>query len=406
MTSEKILLARQPIYDTSLSVAAYELLFRPADPTAMGAWDGGKATSEVILHAFTEIGIQTVTGSLPAYVNFTRKWLLETPSFDPKQVVIEVLEDIEFDDEVMAAISNLVSQGYKIALDDYVYDPKHKDVLRLASIVKLDVLENDKDTIAKWVTELRKFDLQLVAEKVETHEMMEYCKSLGFELFQGYFLCRPQLIKGSTLSASKVVVLRLLTELQNPDAEINDIEKMIAQDPTLTYKLLKVFSAAVYITPKKVDSIKRAITLLGLDKLKSWASVIAMSQMAEKPHALMMTALIRGKMCELLAEQFNKSEADRYFTVGLFSTLDAFFDRTMEEVMQNIPLEDDIADAILSHKGQLGKVLQSVIAHEQANWDNIDWDTLNKLEITPDELEDAYITSIRWSTSICNSILN
>ena len=232
MSADKILLARQPIYDTSMRITAYELLFRPADQTTMGIWDGDKATSQVILNAFTEVGIETVTGSLPAFINFTRKWLLNPPLFDPEQVVIEVLEDVEIDDEVTQAIVDLAAQGYKIALDDFIFDEKYIPILRVASIVKLDVLAHDRETIADWVSRLRFFKVQLIAEKVETSEMMEYCRGLGFELFQGYFLCRPQIIKGGTLAASKVVVMQLLAELQNPQTEFNHIEKLISQDPT------------------------------------------------------------------------------------------------------------------------------------------------------------------------------
>ena len=406
MSADKILLARQPIYDTSMRITAYELLFRPADQTTMGIWDGDKATSQVILNAFTEVGIETVTGSLPAFINFTRKWLLNPPLFDPEQVVIEVLEDVEIDDEVTQAIVDLAAQGYKIALDDFIFDEKYIPILRVASIVKLDVLAHDRETIANWVSRLRFFKVQLIAEKVETSEMMEYCRGLGFELFQGYFLCRPQIIKGGTLAASKVVVMQLLAELQNPQTEFNHIEKLISQDPTLTYKLLKVFNAAAYALPKKVDSIKRAVTLLGLKKIKSWAALISMSQMSEKPHALMLTALVRARMCEQLAEQLRETEIDCYFTVGLFSTLDAFFDREMPEVLKDLPLADNITDALLHQKGQLGKILQTTIAHERADWDHIDWDTLATIGITPEDMESAYINSIRWSASICNTILN
>ena len=406
MSENKILLARQPIYDTTMRITAYELLFRPSDPGAMRAWDGDKATSEVILNAFTEIGIETVTESLPAYINFTRKWLLNPPAFDPKQVVIELLEDIEYDDEALNAVRHLAAQGFQIALDDFVFADKFAPVLRIATIVKLDVLAHDRETIARWVARLRFFKVHLIAEKVETHEMMEFCKEIGFESFQGYFLSRPQIIKGNKVASSKVVVMQLLSELQNPDAEFSEIEKLISQDPTLTYKLLKVFNAATYALPKKVDSINRAVTLLGLTKIKSWASVISMSQMTDKPHALMLTALIRAKMCEQLAENFGNSDSEQYFTVGLFSTLDAFFDRDMPTVLETLPLVEDITDAILFQKGQLGKILQSTIAHEQADWDHIDWDTLGDLGITPDEMEIAYINSIRWSASICNTILN
>ncbi|MEM6366633.1 MAG: signal transduction protein, partial [Planctomycetota bacterium] len=139
--ADKAFIGRQPIFDQNMVVYGYELLFRSNERNAADFRDGDHATANVLLSAFADIGLDEVIGDKPAFVNLTRNLLLQRQfaCLPPQRVVLEILEDIEPDDEVLAAITDLKHQGFKIALDDFVYRPELEPLLPLADIVKLEL---------------------------------------------------------------------------------------------------------------------------------------------------------------------------------------------------------------------------------------------------------------------------
>ncbi len=406
MTDEHILLARQPIFDTDIKVSAYELLFRSDNSNNANVFDGDQATSQVMLNAFNELDISEVVQQFPAYINFTRKLILNPPPFDRKRFVIEVLEDIEADQELFDNLQKLKDAGYTIALDDFVYSPKWDPALRIADIVKIDVLAFDEAEIKRHVDLLKKFNVTLLAEKVETHEMFHYCKGLGFTLFQGYFLSKPEQVKGRKVPANKLVVLNLLTQLQDPEAELSKIAGIISKDPVLSVKLIKLVNSAAFSSRREITSLQHAVSMLGLRQVKSWATLLSLSNMADKPNALSVLAMTRAKMCQLLAENFTMtSEIDAYFTTGLLSNLDAFFDMSLEEIVASMPLSPAVAQGLLNGSGPMGIILKTVILYEQARWEELNTTELDKLNIGAKELEVAYRESIRWASKL-DSVVN
>jgi len=404
MESSNILLARQPIYDCQLNVAAYELLFRPPQGAAW-EWDGDVATSQLVLNAFAEIGFDRATDGKRAFINFTRRWLLEPPPFDPAQVTIEILETVEPDAEVVAAVRALAKKGFVIALDDFVFAEKWHPLLQLASIVKVDVLEHHGAALEQMVQQLSPYNVTLLAEKVETYGVFEHCKVLGFKLFQGYFLCRPQNIKGDALPSNKMVVMRFLAELQNPDVDMGSLEQLISHDISLSTRLLRICNSARYGARTKIDSIRRAMVLIGLQALKQWAGIIALSRMADKPSELITLTLTRARMMELLGEQYNLPERETYFTVGMFSLIDAFFDQTKQTILGGLPFSDAVNAALLHYDGPAGKILRAVEAHEQGHWSDIDWNALHAIGIEQPGFEQAYLDALVWAADIMQSLL-
>ena len=404
MDSSPILLARQPIYDRDLNLFAYELLFRPPHP-ADWVWDGDIATSQLVINAFTEIGIDKVCDNRTSFINFTRKWLVSPPPFDARHVTVEILEDVEPDPEVIAGVKALKAAGFTIALDDFEFDDKWQPLLEMAHIIKIDVLANNREQLKQLVTQLTPYRVKLLAEKVEDHETQEYCKDLGFEYFQGFFLSRPQNLHGAPMPTNKIVVMRLLAELQNPDASVAKLEDIITNDIALSTKILRICNTAQFATLKKIDSIRRAVVLLGMNTLKQWSSLIALSRMSDKPSELICQTLSRARMMELLANAAGKDNPESYFTVGMFSFVDAFFDRSKEELLQSLPFDDDLNNALLHFAGDSGKMLRNVIAHERGHWQDIAWQELNALGIEEDKFEHAYLESLKWAADIMKSLL-
>lgn len=404
MESNNILLARQPIYDHSLNLFGYELLFRPPHPSNW-QWDGDVATSQLVVNAFAEIGIDKVCENRPSFINFTRKWLISPPPFDARHVTVEVLEDVEPDAEVIKGVTQLHRAGFTIALDDFQFHPKWEPLLELASIVKIDVLTQSKEQIRALVDQLAPYDVQLLAEKVEDYPMLEFCKELGFRYFQGFFLCRPQNIHGDTLPTNKIVVMRLLAELQDPESSVSRLEDIITSDIGLSTKILRVCNTAHYRSMSKIDSIRRAVVLLGMHTLRQWASLIALSRMSDKPSELICLTLSRAKMMELLAKATGKPNPETYFTVGMFSFVDAYFDQPKEKLLNSLPFNAEINDALLHFNGDTGKMLRNVIALEQGNWDQINWQHLDEAGIAEYLFEQAYLESLAWAADIVESLL-
>jgi EAL and modified HD-GYP domain-containing signal transduction protein len=395
------LVGRQPIYSSQLEVLAYELLFRNDEVNRALITDGDRATAKVILNTFMEIGLDQIVGDRKAFINFTRGFIVGNHclSLPKERVVLEVLEDVKPDEEVIAALNTLAENGYTIALDDFTYSKELEPFVRLANIIKIDLMASDRSVLKEHVRELRRFDVKLLAEKVETHEDFEYCKELGFDYYQGYFFCKPNTVVGQHSAVNRVATLRLLAKLQESNVQFDELERIISQDPTLSYKLLRYVNSAVYSLARKLESINEATVFVGMQRIRTWSSILMLASMEDKPRELIVTALVRARMSELLASALGHERPERLFTVGLFSVLDAMFDRPMEEILKSIPLAEEIAHALLTQEGPVGDILRWVLAYEAGNWDQLD------CTLDARTLRNAYLDSVGWTEKTSRELL-
>lgn len=396
---DKPLLARQSIYNKELDVVAYELLFRGQNQHEAGVDNenqlaGDIATSNVIVNTFADVGIEDVIGNHRAFINFTRNLLLESGSLPlPKEkIVIEVLEDLVIDQQLIDSVIKLADNGFTIALDDFVFNDELRPLMDVAEIIKFDVLGKNEKEIEQQIKSINGFEGKLLAEKVEDHPQFEICTKLGFDYFQGFFLSKPNLVTGKKVTANRSVMMSLLSKINDPEVEFEELEHIIVQDPNLTYKLLRILNSAAYFMGKKVESIRQAMVRLGLQQLKNWLTMIAFSSLNDKPQELMRQTVIRAKMCEVLAEFRGIKDCSSFFTVGLLSTLDALLDEAMTDILEKVALSDELNAAILEGTGMLGYTLHNVIAYEQGKWSQLDYKHYNETQYS-----DAYLQSIRWS---------
>ena len=389
--------ARQAIFDKSLDVVGYELLFRgAATDDAAHFTDRDRASMRVLLDSFLDLGLDQLVGQLPAFLNLTRTFFLSAQKMPlPRdRVVLELLEGERIDAPLIESVRGYAQSGYRIALDDFEYAPGTEPLLEIADIVKIDVLNLSPSQVEEQVRIVRPYDAVLLAEKVETTEHYEFCKDLGFDLFQGYFLCRPNVLGGHRIPANRLATLRLLAKLQDPHVELEALEKIIREDLSLSYKLLRLINSAYYGLPQKVESIKQTLVLLGLHHIRAWVSLLTLSSLDDKPDELMATAMIRAKMCEQLAERAGILSADVYFTAGLFSTLDALLDMSMEDIMEQLPLAAELTAALLDREGSMGMALDCVVAYERGEWEAVVFRALE-----PHDIRGAYLEAVEWSQS-------
>ena len=400
--SNSIFVGRQPIYNREQKVIAYELLYRAGNGNFAEISDGDRATTEVIINSVLDIGLDSIVGKRTAFFNLTGSFIRgDRPlPLDNKQVVLEILEDVEPDIHVINGMRQLAEKRYIIALDDFVYSEKFIPLLEIAHIVKMEVMNKPREELAEKVAELKPFKVKLLAEKVETQEEYEICKELGFDYFQGYFFCKPHIIEGRSLPANRLVILNLLAKLQDPEADIEELEQLIVQDVSLTYRLLRYINSAAFALGKEIESVHRALVLIGINTIKNWVSLLLLARIDDKPKELMRVALIRARMSELLAEvHAHRDERDQYFTCGLFSVLDALMDRPMEELLAALPLSDTVKNALLEYTGDTGAVLTEVLNYEKGAWQQ-----LAETGIPASEYRNCYLQAVMWADQSMSSL--
>lgn len=371
-----LFLARQPIFDGHGALHGYELLHRRDD---VGGADVGagedQMSSEVIVNAFLSIGIARIIGDAMAHVNFSRQLLLDGMyrMLSPQQVAIELLPSVEPDDDVVAACIELVQAGYLLVLDHFEYRPAMEPLLAIASIVKVDVLDTPTEQLAATVERLRTWPVRLLATRVETPAMKEQCTALGFQLFQGFFFSRPELVKHKELSASPVTIMQLLALIRDEDSSDASIEKAFQGNGSLTVKLLRAVNSAA-IGGRGIESIRQAIRLLGRAELNRWLSLMLVTAGVRRnaiDEELMHMVMRRARMCETIAIAAGDRRADSHFIVGLFSMLDAVMRAPMADILREVDLSREVNEALLERTGPYAPVLKVVDAFELGDWDAV-----------------------------------
>ena len=397
-SSRTPLFARQAIYNKDREVIAYELLFRHSDVHYRGTIDGDHATSNVLLNVFGERRIEDFIGSKKAFINFTQNLLGETPPLPNKRLVIEVLEDIPATDEVLNNLKQLRDNGFDLALDDFFITEDTKKMIKYASIIKVDVLALSRSQLNKYVEFLKPFNIMLLAEKVEDHEMMNYCIELGFDLFQGYFLCKPEVVKGLKISEGRQSIIQLLSKLNNPDTPFDDVVKTIATDPNLSFKILKLVNSSAMGLPRTIESLNQAVTLLGMNAIRSWANFLLLANAGDKPKELSSITMSRARFCELLGHHIEGRElSESAFTTGVLSTIDAFLDTSKEELFKQLTLSKSIEYALRSQQGLLGTILKIALDYERGAWQTLDWDKLHEYGLSQEKMNTIYMDSTTWA---------
>ena len=384
---DRPLLARQPILDRSQQVVAYELLCRPI-PSETLEWQtsyGNNATTEVVIGAIHEVGMTLVTGGLPAFVNFTEDWLAIEPPLHPDDMVVEILEHIPLNDKNLNAVKVLKKLGYRIAVDDFTGSLDQAAWLEHADIVKVDLMGlSHPDQAGVLLNQYQREGLTWLAEKVETHDEFHRCKELGYDLFQGFFFSKPVTLYGKRTPDSHIAVMQLLGVLNQTESDFDEIIHVIRNDPQLSFRLMQIANSAAYNPGAPITSLQRAVTLLGLTKIRNWASLLALGKLSDKPVVLQEQSLFRAYLAQNMSKYSPDIEHDIAFTLGLFSLLDAMMDTVLEDVCARIALPEALTDALVNHNGPYGRLLEAINAWEKGTPEKIQWSALG---LTPTELE-------------------
>jgi c-di-GMP-related signal transduction protein len=397
-----ICVARQPIFDRQQRVFGYEILYRQSPEYSYSSLNDDQATAEVITNSLMSIGIKDLTNGKPAFINFTENMLKSgIATLLPKNCAIEILENIQPDEEIVRTCIYLKKKGYLIVLDDFKYDSCYIALLRLADIVKMDFLDSKPEDIKEMLKQIGNVNAKFLAEKVETREQYDMAMEMGFSLFQGYFFSKPTTVMGKDIPIS-VNKINLLHEICKLDPEFGDISKIIEIDLSLSYKLLRLINSGAFKFKNDVKSVKHALVLLGVTEIKKWACLVCLRDIAfGKPDEIVRLCLIRAKFAELIAEKIglssNKSAA---FIIGLFSMIDVIMDRSLSDILSELPLSMEINQTLLGEQSSpLGKVYQLVLVYETGDWQFISV-LINECGLKSADLIHLYIQAVKWTNEV------
>jgi len=399
-TRMNTLLVRQPIFDDHERIAGYEVLCREATHGYENGNGSDCNADRVVVDAFLGVGLSRLAAGHRAFVSVSREMLISNAVqlLDKNAIVVQVNGTDQPDAELIEAVERLARAGYHIALDDFRLTPQVEPLLRHTKVVKLDVSTTPHDALVRDVAQIRRWHVRLLAEKVENRTQHEACLDLGFELFQGYLFSRPETISRRDLSVEHLRTLRLMTLVRDLSVSEHAISEAFRADVALSYKLLRIVNASA-VGGKDLTSIDHAVGLLGRDALYRWLALLLITPQgrgcvaAEIAHA----TLTRARFCELLAETRRvQLPAGTLFMLGLLSALDTFYQMPVEEIVDQLRLAPQVADALLTYGGKLGAALALVIAFEEGQWDQLA-SRCRELGIASGELTNVYLDALAWA---------
>lgn len=398
--SNDIFLARQPILDEDRKTFGYELLYRSNSGDSASFVDADQATRSVVEHTLLDWGIDRLVGQRFGFINsgpeiFSSGLYQALP---PEGIVIEVRATAPVDEDMYDAILQARRNGYHIALDfvTSLAIAKASPVINCASMLKVDISTTAPDEVGQILDYALDINpnMKFIAEKVESHAEFEDSRAAGFHLFQGYFFAKPQVLTRQARPANAATAMALLAEVQKSDINIAEIEQLVGSDPTLAFRLLAVVNACAFGLRRRVNSLRQAIVLLGIKQVRNLAMLLTMSATENASGELITLGASRARLARSLTAADDMRDAA--FTVGLLSVTDTLYGTPMDELMQELPVEPEIADALLDGSGPLGRTLNIVLACERG-------DLAHLTELVGDHIGDLlglHAEAIEWADTL------
>jgi len=399
----EVYIARQPILNDNGQIVAYELLYRGKSQT-MDISDGNAATLNVINNTFINIGFDDVIDKGKAFLNFTGDLIKRgVPTmFNNEKIVIEILEDVKPEKEVIEKILQLKELGFTIALDDFVLDYEYDELIELADIVKIDFLLTDKLERLRIAYRLKKFNVKLLAEKVETNDEYIEAKKIGCQYFQGFFFEKPQIIKGVNIKSLNITHISALNELKKEEPNYKKLTEIVKKDFSMTFKFLKLVNSVAFYSREKVESLDIALVRIGFNEINRYIFVLMLEDLTiGTPEAVAETALIRARFAEQISKKSKfRENNDKFFLTGLFSLIDVIMHKDKGEALKEIPISIDVKNALSEKEDNAySKMIELLESYERGNFDKID-ELTSYFGIDLQKTNEEYFKAIKWEKQI------
>ena len=376
--NKTIFIGRQPIITADKSIFGYEILFRSTaeeNSSGVSVSDNLSATANVLENIY-DMGLKTLMGDKQVFINVTpdilKRGMMELLPKD--KIVLEILETSAIDDNAVSIVKEFKNKGFIISLNNFTYDEAWEPFLETADYVKLDSKQYSKAEIKEMLMLLKGFGAKLISSKVESDEDFQFYKSLGFDLFQGYFFQKPSIISSVTLDSDYVILLNIFNSFQS-NADIEEIESLFKMAPDLIYRLLTLINSVAYEFIAKISSVKQAIALLGYDNVSRWILTIVLASKKSdfRSDPLLESAVIKGRMMEDICKKYiNKSLADKAFLAGMLSLVNVALGISIKALFDKITIDPVIYEALVEHKGKLGELAGFMDAYNAADYNSAD----------------------------------
>lgn len=402
-----IFVGKQAIFTTEKEIFAYELLFR-GNPyqNFYKAPNGDRATARLLENSLLEFDLAKLTKKRPAFINFSAELLMKDfIEVLPKEfIVIEILETAQPTERFVKRCQKLKHMGFKLALDDFVFSPQYESLIALADYIKIDFRATARAERYNIRNKYRDSDIVFLAEKVETHEEYQEAVAFGYELIQGYFFAKPEIVAGKTAKVSAQVLVSFLVELTKKKFEYSVVENLLRHDVSLSYKLLRLINSPYFGLRKRITSLKQALSLIGQEDLCKWASLLLLSSLTQrKSPQLMLRALTRARFLELSSQRLGARNSRAFFLGGMFSLMDIFLECPMVDIVHNLPFLEEIKAGMLGYPNKMGMLLEVVMAYEQTEWKRAEVFAL-VLGLKQNEIIEDYYQSMLWSSHYQESV--
>lgn len=400
-------IARQAILNRKSQTIGYELLFRDSKNNAFPEVDPDLASSKLIVENYLQGDINALTLQKPAFINFTPKCLINKYPllFDRKNIIIELVGHNKFSDNLLKIVKFYAQKGYKIALTGYDTDSQWDGLFPFIKLIKIDIEKINPKRLKSLESKIKDYDIKLVAEKVETRFQLQSLAEIGFDLFQGFFYHKPEIIEGKKLAPNKVQMLKLISESVKDPINFDVISEIISQDVNLTYGLLKLVNNVMTSTRVEIVSIKQAATYLGEEKLKEYVSILALSQLSSnETDEAAKQALITAKLMQQLSKEPVFEGVDDYaFITGLLSAIEAILNMPMEDVVETVAVAAPIKSALVDHDGILGELLVFCTGYITGKNGGTK-QKINHFKLDPKSVQQAFVDASRWCYDVTHAL--
>nr|WP_085430745.1 MULTISPECIES: HDOD domain-containing protein [unclassified Sporosarcina]ARK24736.1 hypothetical protein SporoP37_08715 [Sporosarcina sp. P37]PID19893.1 EAL domain-containing protein [Sporosarcina sp. P35] len=410
MDDYSIFIGRQPILSRSGDIYAYELLYRNSEENYFPDINPEQATISLLINTFLSVGIDQVTSGARSFINFSGELLAQDVfmSLNPDQVVIEILEDVEITPALLHRLRMFKEAGFTLALDDFILQEQYvtySQLFELVDIIKVDFMQTSIVEKHRITSFLKNYpSIILLAEKIETEADYQLALKSGYDLFQGYFFAKPDIIKSAEIPSNTLIHMQIIDYFQKGSQSVNQLSDLIMRDVSISYKLLRFINSLAFDIPRQISSIKQAIMMIGLRDTKKWLQVLMLHDLGKdlkdgRVKALIELSLRRARACELLAKYKGKANKDEYFLTGMFSLIDAVMRRKWEDILPLLSLSDIIIDTLNGRRTEITPYLQLIKAVESFDWEQVE-QLSGELAIPKKELSSIFLQAMRWSQGI------
>ena len=404
-------IVRQPIKDLHGKILGYEIRYA-GDGGAYDA-DGGQdfAAADVIYNFLTQNSDKSLKGGLN-FMTFTTNLLMkQAPKlFSPGDLVIQVDDSVIIHPLAMRFVERYSRDGYKVAVNEFQFSPRYVSILDKFDYIKISLSNNTVASVRNIVDMAHTMGKKCIATGVDTEELYQQAFMTGVDAMEGRYVAEQMFTAVHSSSYLQSNFFRLMVAITKDEPDVEEIEQIISMDATLTYSLLKIVNSAYFALRNRATDVHQAIMVLGIGQLRQWIYLMGAGNEGEiddSQEEFLKTSFMRATFSsELLkhAKDMPISRNDAYL-MGMFSTLNYLIAAPLEEILAEIPITQEVKDALLLHEGRCGKLYDLVLSYERADWAAIG-DLAGELGIPVNLLTNSYFQCLEEVNGIWGQLMS